>query len=278
MYDLTGKIALVTGAGGERGIGRAIAVRLAQEGADVVVNDVTEKPYSGGGSDWRGVLSVVDEIESLGRQAMHAIADVSNAADVQSMVDKTLDRFGRVDILVNNASSTPGKDRVPVVDLEEAEWDLVQRVNAKGTFLCCRAVARTMIDRADGGKIIVISSLTGKVGRARFAAYGASKMALIGFTRCLAMELAPDRINVNAICPGMVETERTAMIADAMKPEGVSVEQYLEEMQTVREPNIPLGRVAQGADVARTAAFLASAESDYMTGQTFNVSGGTLMD
>ena len=278
MYDLTGKVALVTGAGGERGIGRAIAVRLAREGADVVVNDVTDTPYAGGGSDWGGVLSVVEEIESLGRQAMPAVADVSNAADVQGMVDKALDRFGRVDILVNNASSTPGKDRVPVVDLDEAEWDLVQRVNVKGTFLCCKAAARPMIDRAEGGKIIVISSLTGKVGRARFAAYGASKMALIGFTRCLAMELAPDRINVNAICPGMVETERTAIIADAMKPEGVSVEQYLEEMQTIREPNIPLGRVAQAADVARTAAFLASAESDYMTGQTFNVSGGTLMD
>ena len=278
MYDLSGKVALITGSGGERGIGRAIAVRLAREGADVVVNDPSEKPHVGGGSGWHGVLSVVEEIESLGRNAIHAIADVSDAVAVQAMVDKALDRFGRVDILVNNASSTPGGDRVPVVDLEESEWDMVQRVNSKGSFLCSRAVARTMIDHAEGGKIIMISSLTGKVGRANFAAYGASKMALIGFTRCLAMELASSQINVNAICPGMVDTERMTFIAEVMRPEGVSVDQYLNEMRTIREPDIPLGRVAQAHDVAKTAAFLASAESDYITGQTFNVSGGTLMD
>ena len=278
VYELSGKVALVTGAGGERGIGRAIAVRLAREGADVVVNDISARPHADGGSDWGGVTSVVSEIESLGRQAIGVLADISDAAQVDAMVRRALDRFGRIDILVNNAGSTPGKDRVPVVDLDEEAWDQVHRVNVKGTFLCCRAVARDMIRRGNGGKIIVMSSLTGKVGRPKFAAYGASKMALIGFTRSLALELAGHEINVNAICPGMVDTERIVRMAESEMPEGSSAEEYGKEMLSKRAPEIPLGRVGEADDVAKIAAFLASAESDYMTGQTINVSGGTWMD
>ena len=164
MYDINGKVALVTGAGGERGIGRAIAIRLAEEGADVVVNDVAQNPYADRQSGWGGVPDVVREIESLGRQAIGITTDVTDSNQVADMVRRAMDRFGHIDILVNNAGSRPGRDRVPVVDLEEDDWDLVQRVNVKGTFLCSRAVAREMIRQERGGKIIVISSSAGKRG------------------------------------------------------------------------------------------------------------------
>ena len=277
MYNLEGKIALVTGAGGRRGIGRAIALRLAQEGANVVVNDVVANPHQGAGAQWRGVADVAAEIEALGRQAMSVIADVSDSAQVEDMVRRTVDRFGRIDILVNNAGSPAGRDRVPVVELEEDAWDLVQRVNVKGTFLCSRAAAREMIRTGHGGKIIIISSGAGKRGMARYAAYCASKFALIGFTQSLALELAPHAVNVNAICPGLVDTERISGIAAALAPEGETGEQYRARMIAERAQVIPLGRVAEGADVAVIAAFLASPESDYLTGLSIPVAGGSLM-
>jgi len=273
MYDLNGKVALITGAGGQLGIGRAIAIRLAQAGADIAVNDIATAPAPG----WGGAAQVVREIQDIGRQAITVLADVSDALQVDEMVDRILDHFGHIDILVNNAGSLPGKDRVPVVDLEEEVWDRVQRVNSKGTFLCCRAVARKMIGRNQGGKIINISSTKGKQGAARHAAYAASKFAVIGFTQSLSEELAPHQINVNAICPGLVASERMRQIADALKPEGESTDAHLEHMVQQSSAEIPLGRVGEGDDIARTAAFLASAESDYITGQAISVNGGAQM-
>ncbi len=275
MYNLQGKVALITGAGGRNGIGRAIAVRLAREGADVAVNDVTSNPHAADG--WRGVDSVVDEIQSLGRRSVSVIADVSNAAQVEAMVRETSETLGPIDILVNNAGSAAGPDRVPVVELEEDAWDAVQRVNVKGTFLCSRAVARRMLRDRRKGKIIVISSGAGKQGIARYAAYCASKFALIGFTQSLALELAPHGINVNAICPGLVETERITGIAAVLAPEGESTEEYRARMFAERAKVIPLGRVADGDDVADTAAFLASSQSDYLTGLSIPVAGGAMM-
>ena len=230
MYDLTGKVAVVTGAGGRHGIGRAIAIRLAQEGADVVVTDIEQSLEAIRPADrqegWQGLTSVVKEIEGLGRQALGLFSDVSDGAQVQDMVGQTLDRFGHIDVLVNNAGSRPGRDRVPVVELEEDAFDEVMRVNVRGTYLCSRAVARHMIDRGGGGKIIVISSGAGKRGIARYAAYCASKFALIGFTQSLAHELAPHQVNVNAICPGLVDSERVDFIAAALVPEGQSAEEH----------------------------------------------------
>jgi NAD(P)-dependent dehydrogenase (short-subunit alcohol dehydrogenase family) len=276
MYNLEGKVALVTGAGGEHGIGRAIAVRLAQEGADVIVNDVTSKPSSS--TDWGGLPQVVREIEVLGRQARGILADVSDADQVAAMVRQGLDQFGQIDILVNNAGAPAGRDRVPVVDLEPEEWDLIQNVNVKGTYLCCQAVARAMIERGQGGKIVNISSTAGKRGIARYAAYCASKFAVRGFTQALALELAPHRINVNAICPGLTETERVADLGAALTPEGASPQEYTEQLvrQTV-EAN-PMRRLAHPTDVAQMAAFLASPESDYLTGLAITVAGGSVMD
>ncbi|MFQ6027642.1 MAG: SDR family NAD(P)-dependent oxidoreductase [Dehalococcoidia bacterium] len=281
MYDLAGKIAIVTGAGGRHGIGRAIATRLAGEGADVVVTDVPASLNASRDQDrqegWEGLPSVVKEIEALGRQSLGLFSDVSDSAQVDDMVRQTLDRFGRVDILVNNAGSRPGRDRVLVVDLEEDAFDEVMRVNVRGTYLCSRAIARHMTSREGGGKIITISSGAGKRGIARYAAYCASKFALVGFTQALAQELAAYKVNVNAICPGLVDTERVDFIAAALAPEGQSAEEHRALMLRERSVRVPMGRVAQGEDIAKMAAFLASSESDYMTGLSISVSGGSEM-
>ena len=283
MHNLNGKVALVTGAGGEHGIGRAIATRLAMGGANVIVNDVISNPYAYDSNDWEGAPSVVREIEALGRQGVSILADVSDAEQVEVLVNEGVERFGHIDIFVSNAGSRPGPDRVPVVDLEEEAWDTVHGVNLKGTFLCCRAVARHMISRGGGGKIITMSSMLGKEGSARSAAYAASKFGVIGFTQALAQELAPHHINVNAICPGIVDTERVSYIAAALSSEDISGEEWRTsgrhtEAMRQRDSSVPLGRVGVGEDVANTAAFLASSKSDYLTGLAINVAGGLVMN
>ena len=194
------------------------------------------------------------------------------------MVQQALDHFGQIDILVNNAGALAGRDRVPVVELEEVEWDRIQNVNAKGTFLCCRAVAKAMIAAGQGGKIINLSSVAGQKGIARYAAYCASKFAVRGLTQSLALELAPHRINVNAICPGLIETERVAEMAAALAPAGVSADEQRQLMVERAGTTTPLGRIGQAGDVAQMAAFLASSESDYLTGLSLTVAGGSFMD
>ena len=286
MYDLNGKVAVVTGAGGRHGIGRSIATRLAREGADVVVTDIPASATAIRAEDqadgWEGLPSVVKEIEAEGRQALGIFSDVSDSAQVDDMVKQVLDRFGKIDILVNNAGSRPGRDRVLVVDLEEDAFDEVMRVNVRGTYLCSRAVARHMVARSEagngGGKIIIISSGAGKRGIARYAVYCASKFALVGFTQALAQEMAAHKVNVNAICPGLVDTERVDFIAAALAAEGESAEEHRALMVQERSTRVPMGRIAQGADIANMAAFLSSAESDYMTGLSISVSGGSEMN
>ena len=282
MYNLNGKVALVTGAGGRHGIGRAIATRLAREGADVVVTDIPESVTAIRAEDraegWEGLPSVVKEIEAEGRQALGIFSDVSDSAQVDDMVKQALDRFGKIDILVNNAGSRPGRDRVLVVDLEEDAFDEVMRVNVRGTYLCSRAVARHMVARGGGGKIIIISSGAGKRGIARYAVYCASKFALVGFTQALAQEMATHKVNVNAICPGLVDTERVDFIAAALAAEGESAEEHRALMVQERSTRVPMGRIAQGGDIANMAAFLSSAESDYVTGLSISVSGGSEMN
>ncbi|MCY3831664.1 MAG: glucose 1-dehydrogenase [Chloroflexi bacterium] len=273
MYNLGGKVALVTGAAGAAGIGRAIALRLAQEGADVAVNDLGE------GLGFRaGLPDVVREIEALGARSLAVYADVAQADQVERMVAETLDRFGRIDILVNNAGAPAGRDRVPVIDLAEEDFDLVQRVNVKGVFLCCRAVARHMLERGGGGTIINISSIAGKYGVARFAAYCASKFAVRGFTQALAQELGPQQITVYAICPGLIASERIDDMAAVLAPPGLDASAQREQMISTATHNSPLGRMTEQEDVAKVAAFLASDQSDFMTGASVNVDGGFHMD
>ena len=283
MYDLDGKVAIVTGAGGEHGIGRAIASRLAQDGADVVVTDIVDDPHGHNPGRWGGVSAVAREIKAMGRRSMCVLTDITDANQINSMVQQVLQRFGCIDILVSNAAARPGTDRLPVVEMEESAWDEVQNVNLKGTFLCCRAVSRHMIDRGMGGKIINVASILGRYGRARFAAYCTSKFGVIGFTQSLAQELAPHQINVNAICPGVTDTERVGYQRAVMSSEDISAktwrtsvhrQAYLKE----RARSIPWGRVAQPADIANLAVFLASSQSDYLTGLSINTTGGTEMN
>jgi len=273
MQGLKGKVALITGAGGEHGIGRAIARRFAQEGANVVVSDLTANARG----DWAGLPAVAEDIEAMGQEVLATEVDVTNAEQVEQMVQDALDRFGKIDILVNNAGAPAGPDRVLVVELEEEVFDLVQRVNVKGTFLCSRAVARHLTERNEGGKIMNIASTAGLRGNARYAAYCASKFAVVGFTQSLAHEMAPYGITVNAICPGLIDTERVYGIASGLKPEGTSTEEFRDRMLERSGQNCPLGRVGQPSDVANVAAFLASSDGDYMTGQAISISGGSVM-
>ena len=218
------------------------------------------------------------EIEDLGRRATAILGDVSDANQVDHLIRMTVERLGRLDILVNNAGALAGADRRPVVELDEAECDRIQRVNVKGTFLCSRAAARHLTNAKQSGKIINLSSIAGKKGIGRYAAYCASKFAVIGFTQSLALELAANRINVNAICPALVETERVDHMAAALKPNDVAMNAYRATMVDNYASETALGRIAQPDDVANMAAFLASSQSDYLTGLAINVAGGALMD
>lgn len=273
MYNLEGKVALVTGAAGAGGLGRAIALRLAAEGADLVVNDLSEDL-----APRQGLPNVVSEIEALGRRALPVYADVSSSQDVEQMIAAALTAFGQIDILVNNAAAPAGRDRVPVVDLEEDVFDFIQRVNVKGTFLCSQAVARAMLARDKGGRIINISSTAGRKGMARFAAYCTSKFAVRGFTQSLAQELAPHGITVNAICPGLVATERIDDIASAIAPPGRSAQEQRAALVEQSIAGIPLGRMTEAIDIAGMAAFLASDEAAFLTGTSYVVDGGMQMD
>lgn len=273
MDCLERKVALVTGAGREGGIGHGIALRLAEEGADVIVNDLDLRPTNRG---WSGLEALVQEIERMGRQSLAVTADVSSAAQVENMVNLGIKKFGHIDILVNNAAAPVGSDRVPVVDLEEEAWDLVQRVNVKGTFICSKAVARVMIDRGNGGKIINISSTAGKIGVARYAAYCASKFAIIGFTQAIAQELGLYGITVNAICPAGIITDRLYELADTHAPENVDKDVFRQKW--LAEVKNPLGRRGCVSDVANLAAYLASSQSDWITGVSISVAGGSVMN
>tara|TARA_B100000686_G_C16635625_1_gene887111 strand:- start:314 stop:1141 length:828 start_codon:yes stop_codon:yes gene_type:complete len=274
MYGLDGKVAIVTGAGGRAGIGRGIANRLAAEGASIVVCDLNEDATP----SWGGLRAVVKEINDGGGRAIGVTGSVADSKDVASIVEGAISEYGQVDILVNNAGAPAGPDRVNVVDLTEHVWDQVIDVNLKGTFLMSQAISRHMIHRGAGGKIINMSSVSGKVGNAKFAAYCSSKFGVIGFTQSLAKEMAEHKVNVNAICPSLVETERVYGMASALKPnEATSTEDWRDEMVArVNETN-PLGRIAQAKDVADVAAFLASSESDYLTGLSISVAGGSHM-
>lgn len=274
MYALDGKVAIVTGAGGKAGIGRGIATRLAAEGAAIVACDINDN----GTPEWSGLPAVVDEINSSGGKAIGLTGSVADSDDVASIVEGAIAEFGQIDILVNNAGAPAGPDRVNVIDLSEDVWDLVIDVNLKGTFLMSQAISRHMIHRGGGGKIINMSSVSGKIGNAKFAAYCSSKFGVIGFTQSLAKEMAEHKVNVNAICPSLVETERVYGMASALKPNAeTSTEEWRDEMVARVNATNPLGRIAQAKDVADVTAFLASSQADYLTGLAINVAGGSHM-
>ena len=249
MLDrLTGKVAVVTGA--SRGIGRAIALRLAQEGAAVVIN------YNG---SKERAQEVKTEIESAGGTAQIMQCDVADAASCDEMFQTIIKEFGRIDILVNNAGIT--RDGL-LMKMAEEDFDAVIDTNLKGTFHCIRAVSRQML-RQKSGRIINLSSVSGVLGNAGQANYSASKAGIIGLTKSAARELASRNINVNAIAPGFVDTDMTITLSDKVK-EGA-------------KGQIPLGRFGKPEEIAELALFLSSEKSDYITGQVINIDGGMVM-
>ncbi len=255
---LENKISLITGAG--QGIGKAIAMAFAREGSDVVLCDLNLEMAK----------EVASQIESLGQRSLAVKVDVSNARQVERMKEQVLKVFNHVDILVNNAGISK---IVPFVDTTEELWDKILDVNLKGAFLVCRAFVPQMIERKTG-KIINMSSKSGKIANAWFAAYCASKFGVIGLTQSLALDLAPYGINVNAICPGIVWTPHwDDLMKDYAKKRGLKVHQVKDYLTG----KIPLGRAQTPEDVARMAVFLASHDSDYMTGQAINVTCGQEM-
>jgi len=224
---------------------------------------------------WGGLPAVAAEIVALGRRALAAPLDIRSARQIDEVVGRALEAFGRIDILVNNAAAPPGADRVPVVELSEEAWDAVLDTNLKGTFLVSKAVARVMLEKQIRGRIVNIASDRAKVGTTNLAAYCSSKFGLVGFTQCLAMELAPAGITVNAVCPGGVDSERLDYLG--RRPDGVYDEQIRAEEIRRRGALNPLGRMTTPEDVSEVVAFLASDGAAYITGQAINVSGGSVM-
>ena len=247
MIDLASKTALVTGGG--RGIGREIALRLAQAGCSVAVSDI----------DIATAQTTAEELEQLGIKALAVKANVADAAEVQGMFKEVLGVFGTLDILVNNAGIT--RDAL-LVRMKEEDWDLVLQVNLKSAFLCCKEVARPMM-KARSGKIINIASVVGLMGNFGQANYSASKAGLIGLTKTVARELAGRSICVNAVAPGFIRTVMTDKLSDADK----------EKLSS----NIPMQKLGSAADVANAVLFLASPLADYITGQVLTVDGGLVM-
>ncbi len=243
--SLSDRVAIVTGSG--RGIGRAIALGLAEAGANVVVNDI---------GDAAPVKAVVGEIKALGRQALPVLADVSSSSDVDRLVEEAIAAYGRIDILVNNAGIA--RDQL-LLRMTEEEWDSVLAVDLKSVFLCTRAVLKYMVKQR-WGRVISISSITGVRGNPGQANYAAAKAGIIGFTRTIAREVASRGITVNAIAPGFIDTEMT--------------QQLKEEWREELKKQVPLGRLGSPRDVAEAVVFLAGEGAGYITGQVLGVDGG----
>jgi NAD(P)-dependent dehydrogenase (short-subunit alcohol dehydrogenase family) len=245
--DLSGNVVLVTGA--QQGIGRAIALRCATAGADVAVNWL---------DDEAAAQSIADEIRAGGRRALTVRGDIGRLAELEAMVAAVEAQLGPIDVLVNNAGVFP---RMPFLELRESDWDFVLDVNLKGTCFCAQAVAKRMVAAGRPGAIINLTSGAAYRGSPRGVHYCASKGGVVSLTRQMALELAPHRIRVNAIAPGLTDT--------AQPRYGSSEAEIAATAQT-----IPLGRMAQPDDIARTAVFLASDEAGFVTGQIHHVNGG----
>lgn len=245
--SLSGKVALVTG--GARGIGRSIAIKLAKEGAHIVISDI----------NLNGALDTAKVIEEQGKESIAVEGNVSIFSDVEAMVKQAIDKFGRIDILINNAGVT--KDGL-LIRMKKEDWDFVLNVNLTGTFNCSKAVAKYMMKQKTGN-IVNISSVVGVMGNVGQVNYASSKAGVIGLTKSMARELAPRGIRVNAIAPGFIDTEMTRSLS--------------EEARNRLVAQIPLTRLGTPDDVANCVNFLVSDDADYITGQVIHVNGGMLM-
>ncbi len=246
--SLKGKTAIITG--GSRGIGKACAIYLAKQGADIVFN------YSNNSSM---AEETADEIKNLGVKVQAVKADVKSSQDIDYLFNQALENFNSIDILVNNAGIT--RDTL-LIRMKEEDWDTVQDINLKGVYLTCKAAAKHMMKKRQG-RIINISSVVGITGNPGQANYAASKAGIIGFSKSIAKELAPRGILVNVVAPGFIDTDMTSVLGEKVKDNILS--------------QIPLGRYGSPEDVAKLVTFLASDDNQYITGQVINIDGGMLM-
>ena len=281
MSDLDGKIALITGAGGMRGVGRATVMKLAGQGSDVALSDVrrevSDLPPAEIRNEWGGIETVSQEVQALGRRAVPIYCDLSDPNEIERLVERTMTEFGRIDILVNNARAIIGRDKVPVTQLDKEVWDHFLAINTTAVFLTTKAVAPHMIDSGKGGRIINIASNAGKQASANGAAYSASKFAVLGLTQATAMDLAPYNITVNAVCPGPINTDRMSYWErDKAQELGITQEEFRSQVVDSSAQGTPLGRIAESEDVANMVAFLAGDDASFITGQSYNVNGGQL--
>jgi NAD(P)-dependent dehydrogenase (short-subunit alcohol dehydrogenase family) len=278
MSNLSGKVAIVTGAASKRGMGRAVAVRLAKEGADVVILDkyLTPKSIWPGEGQWAGLMAVKDEIIAEGRQSLALVADVASSQDIDNAVAKTLEKFGKIDILVH-CGGIRGAMTTPVTEMSESEWRAIIDINLTGTFLIAKAVAKTMIPDGEGKKIVLIGSKAATQGYAGSSGYCASKHGVLGLGRSLALELAKYKINVNIINPGGFETNlRDQAIIERAKSQGIPIEQAVEEesKKVGPGPSVPLGRLGKPEEIADLVYFLVSDQAAYITGKAIDIDGG----
>jgi meso-butanediol dehydrogenase/(S,S)-butanediol dehydrogenase/diacetyl reductase len=274
MYtDLAGKVAIVTGSGRAKGLGEAMARRLAAEGCRVVLSDIgaargAEIPADAIGSNAE-LERIVADIRAAGGEAIGVTCDVLEERQVEALVARAVQQYGRLDVMVNNAGI--GYLMKPIVEMAQSEWDAVLGVNLRGVFFGIKYAARQMIAQGGGGRIINIGSQASKSGFPFAAPYVSSKHGVVGLTRTAAIELGPHRITVNTICPNHVTTGlgdwQNKFFSAAT---GRSEEKYLADMKA----RIPLGRPGLQEDIAKACAFLASSEADYITGEAMNVSGG----
>lgn len=269
MCELDGKVGIVTGAGRLRGIGRGTAIALAKLGADVVVTGTGRLPDTFPPDEkacgWRDIESTAEQVRAEGRRALPVIVDVSNRDQVQMMIDRTMEEFGRIDILINNAALAKGRDRVPIVELDDDVFQRVLDVKALGTYLCTKAVLKVLIDQGEGGKIINIASGAGKRGFVNMLAYVAANFAVVGMTQSMAKEFGRYNINVNCVCPGAVDTSR---IDDFGRGKG---------WQEIIE-RIPIGRAGRYTEVGEFIAYLCTEAASWIHGQSINMDGGVTME
>jgi 3-oxoacyl-[acyl-carrier protein] reductase/meso-butanediol dehydrogenase/(S,S)-butanediol dehydrogenase/diacetyl reductase len=267
--ELKGKCAIVTGAGRFRSIGRQIALELARQGVNIVLTgtgrDPSRFPSEEREIGWNDITSVAAEVKAAGADALPLVSDVGDPRSVDGVMAAAIDRFGGIDVLINNAGAAIGADRAPVVELAVEEWNRVLRVNLDGAFLMSRAAAQAMIARGKGGAIVNISSIGSRQAIARSAAYTASKAALNALSRVMAVELAPHDIRVNAVLPGLVKTSRLAEL-DLSKGD---------QWDAFVKSYVPLGVAGDGSEIAWMCTFLCSDMGRWITGQDICVDGGS---
>ena len=268
LTGFDGKVAVVTGAGRMRSIGREIAVRLAEAGCDLVLTGSGRSPENypedEKAAGWRDIESVAEEVRAFGRRALTIVSDIANRDSMSELANAVEAEYGRLDILVNNASTAKGEDRKSVLDVDSDVWAKVIEVNLVGTFYCTKALLPLMIRGKQGGSIVNISSIAGRQMQPEVSAYQASKAAVHALTGSLAAEVGEHQIRVNAIAPGIIDTSR---MDDLGRDES-----WNKFIQT----RVPLGRAGTGKDVAWLTAFLASDQADWITGQIYTIDGGTI--